>query len=183
MQMKMKKGAAVIPFSMIALNGQVIDLRSFAGSPVLLSFFRDTTCLFCNLRIHQMIKWLELNAHSNLKVIALFTSSKEEIQKFTGTQKPPFHIIPDPHLEMYQSYGIGKSIWGKFKALLRFRKMYQALSARVFSIRSLPKRNTLPADFLIGPDQKIYSSYYGKDLGDHISFLIIEEWLKSLELS
>jgi peroxiredoxin len=179
MQLQLEKGAASIPFSMIDLNGQVIDLRSFAGSPVLLSFFRDTTCLFCNLRIHQMIKWLDGNPYPDLKVIAFFTSSADEIKKYTGSQSPPFPIIPDPAYKIYNEYGIGTSIWGKLKALLRFRKMYQALSVGVFSIRSLPKRNTLPADFLIGPDQKIHSAYYGKDLGDHISFLTIEEWLNS----
>ncbi len=163
---------------MESLNGQLIDIAKYQGRPILLSFFRDTNCPFCNLRIHQMIRKMEQWKNSDLVVIGFFTSSREEIERFTGKQNPPFAIIPDPDLVMYDAYGLEKSFLGKLKSLFRFRKMIQAMMAGVFSIRSLPKRNTLPADFLIDENQIITHAYYGKDLADHVPFEEIEKWLR-----
>ncbi|MNU07978.1 hypothetical protein D3C72_2538270 [compost metagenome] len=38
--------------------------------------------------------------------------------------------------------------------------------------------NQLPADFLINPDLTIHQAFYGKHIGDHIDFAMIERFLK-----
>ena len=124
--MQLKKGSFVPPFKAKDLNGVAFDIESLKGLPVLLSFFRDTTCIFCNLRVHQMIKWLETNKTHNLQVIALYTSPEEEIKNYTGKQNPPFVTIPDPGLRIYHQYGLESSLKGKLIALLRFKKIIQS---------------------------------------------------------
>ena len=43
--------------------------------------------------------------------------------------------------------------------------------------------NLLPADFLLGPDLTIERAYYGRDIGDHLPFSEIEQFLATPTLA
>lgn len=155
-------------FSHKDLNEVHVSLRDFTGSKVLLSFFRDASCPFCNMRLRELILNYHQFKHENIHVLAVFHSSKEEILVYAGKQEAPFSILPDPTLNLYKIYGIETSTLGKFKTLISFPKIWKMMRSGFFNLESMASPNTLPADFLIGESGKIEMAYYGKDFGDHI---------------
>jgi len=106
-------------------------------------------------------------------VLVVFHSSTEEILEFAGKQKAPFPILPDPTFILYKVYDIESSLWGKLKTLGNFPKVLKMMFSGFFNLKSMNDPNTLPADFLIGEDQRLEMAYYGKDFGDHIPLRLL----------
>ncbi len=153
-----------------------ITLNDYRDNKILLSFFRGAACPFCNLRLNQLItKYPEFELRE-VKVIAVFAASKEEILAYGGQQNAPFTIIADPTLEMYKKYGVEKSSFGMLRTMLKPLKMLKVIFSGYFNMKSIKDRPIVPADFLIDKDKKIYSAYYGKDFGDHIPIQEVLEW-------
>lgn len=161
-------GKAAPQFIHSDLDGQSVFLDQFTGKKILLSFFRGAACPFCSLRVRELILNHEALVIQNIQVLAVFHSSKEEILEYSGKQNAPFPILPDPEFKLYKSYGIQSSILGKFKTMGNLPKVWSALNSGFFNLKSIGDPNTLPADFLIGEDQKIKLAYYGQDFGDHV---------------
>jgi hypothetical protein len=53
--MQIQAGAAAPLFQAEDMFGDPIDLRDYADTWLLLSFFRNAACAICNLRVHQLI--------------------------------------------------------------------------------------------------------------------------------
>lgn len=157
------------------LQGDAVALNQFFGKKVLLSFFRGAACPFCNLRVRELILNFESLQAKNIQVLAVFHSSVEEILEYAGKQNAPFPILPDPDFKLYKSYGIESSIIGKFKTMGNLPKVWSAMNSGFFNLKSMGDPYTMPADFLIGEDQKIKLAYYGKDFGDHVPLKLLLE--------
>lgn len=175
--MKLEKGKKAIDFRTKDIFDNPVDLESYKGNKILLTFYRGASCPFCNLRVHSIIKQMENFNVKGLKVLAFFMSDKEEILKYVGKQKAPFPIIADPQKKYYTLYGLEKSFIGKIKAMLRMKTMMEIFSNGFFNLNALKDDNTLPADFLINKNSEIELAYYGKDFGDHLDIEIINEWI------
>ncbi|MDF1881829.1 redoxin domain-containing protein [Sulfurimonas sp. MAG313] len=103
--------------------GNPFDLENFKGQKNMVLIFRFSTCpfsksplRFCNLRIYTLSKEYE---KLRIKIVAIFESSNENLNKHLSHYKPPFSIISDSEGQYYKSYGLSKSLFGVFKEILR----------------------------------------------------------------
>lgn len=179
--MKLKANQTAIHFICKDIDGKEISISNLKGKKVLLSFYRYSSCPFCNLRISHLIEKHEHYKSKGLVILSIFMSTKEDINKYVGKQKAPFSIISDPKKEIYRLYGVESSWFGLFKGFLSIKKMFDAIIKKgyfsalgdMFSNRI----NGIPADFLIDENSIIHCAYYGKDISDHIPFSEIEKFI------
>jgi len=171
-------------FSVQDIVGQTISLESLRGKPVILSFFRDAGCPFCNLRVFEYTKryaqWNELG----IEVVAVFSSEEEEVRRFIAKNPRPFKTIADPSLSLYKSYGLKSSLIGFIRGLLfRFPQVQEGVRRGAKADLKNPNANLLPADFLIGFDGRIVDLWYGSDVGDHIPMARLERFVYKVNLA
>ena len=126
---RVKPGEMLRDFTLTDLNGQPVSLRSFRGrSSVLLSFFRDASCPFCNLRLYELTRKQEDYRRQGMEIIAVFNSSPEVIQKYLGKRDRPFPLLADANKEIFKLYGV-ESSWGiLMKGMFNFSRMFSAFS-------------------------------------------------------
>ena len=177
--MKLKKGDKAIIFKTEDILGNIIDLESFRGKKIFLSFYRGASCPFCNLRVQKVIGQMDSFRKKNLSVINFFMSDKQEILNFAGKQNAPFPIIADPEEKYYKMYGLEKSFSGKMKSMFRIGAWIKIFANGFFSMNAMKDDNTLPGDFLINEDGTIELVYYGKDFGDHLDLKAIDNWINN----
>lgn len=177
---RLRPGDLAPELSAIDIYGRDISLRALRGKPILLSFHRFAKCPFCNLRIHQVIGRYPAYSSAGLAVIAIFESSLENVRNGVGAQEPPFSLIADSERQFYTIFGIERSALGLAKGLIN-RMSDARESIAMGLVKPIQRDGTifrLPADFLIAPDGKIHDAYYGNDIGDHLPFECIDEFLK-----
>lgn len=173
---QLKEGIIAPQFVSKDFKGNSIALEDFKGKKILLCFFRDASCPFCNLRMNELIKNASKLEKLDIQIVTFFASDAENIQKYAGTQYPPFPVIPDPNYENYRRYGVGISFKAKMKTLTKIKKVSRAVSSKHFNLYSFSTDNVVPADFMINKDFTINRAYYGKDFGDHIPLTEILNW-------
>lgn len=183
--MKLQAGDAAPSFEVAGIFGEHIDLRAYEGKPVLLSFLRNGGCALCNLRIHQLIqRYPELHAR-RLEILAVFESPVASIRQYvTSRQDVPFSLIADPTARLYGMYGVEVSEEKTKASVARAEtpEMQQTLQeAAAIGYKLFREEGSnfqrIPADFLIGPDQRIQVAFYSEFVGDHLSFTEIEDAL------
>lgn len=177
--MRLNAGTQAIGFSVSDYKNKPVQLTAYSGSKVLLSFFRDAYCPFCNLRVHQLINHFDEFDKHNLKVITFFAATQEDIYENAGQQNAPFPIISDPQLTWYRKYAVESSSMGLIRAMLKPAAMMKIMTSRFFNLKSVTKKPLIPADFLIDEDQIVARAHYGRDYGDHISIPEILSWAKT----
>lgn len=139
----------------------------------LLCFFRDAACPFCNSRIYQLTSEYQNLSALGLDIVAVFTSTPEQVKRFVAHQKRPFPVVADPTSTAHTKYGIERSFWRKLKGIVtRMPTLIKGL--RIVGLAGLNTTNLMPADFLIDEDGTIVEAYYGSDAGDHIPFERVE---------
>ena len=139
----------------------------------LLCFFRDAACPFCNFRIYELTSHHEGLARLGLDIVAVFTSSADDVKRFVARQPRPFKVVADPSSNAHKLYGIERSFWRKLKGMLtRVPTLIKGM--RIVGLAGLNTSNLMPADFLIDEQGRIVEAYYGDDAGDHIPFERIE---------
>jgi len=55
-----------------------IDLATYAGRTVLLSFFRNGACAICNLQVHKLIQHYPAYHAKGLEILAVFEVNQEK---------------------------------------------------------------------------------------------------------
>ncbi len=177
--MKLTPGTTAAEFNATDLHSKPISLEQYKGHKILLSFYRYAACPFCNLRVHHMIRQQPEWERKGLKSIAVFHSPKSSILKNVGKQNPTFPIIPDPQKKLYKLYGVEKSVLGLVAGVRRMGDFIESARKGFFKIAPENGMHSMPADFLIDENGVIVEAYYGKDLGDHLPFEQIENWLEN----
>jgi peroxiredoxin len=162
-----------------------LDLVDIYGKPVpigtgsrrtLLCFFRDAACPFCNFQIYQLTQRYPALSALGLDIVAVFTSTPEEVKRFVSRHPRPFPVVADPTSTAHTVYGIESSFWRKLKAMVtRVPTLIKGL--RLVGMAGLNTTNLMPADFLIDEDGNVAEAYYGNDAGDHIPFARVESFL------
>ncbi|MFQ5448145.1 MAG: redoxin domain-containing protein [Saprospiraceae bacterium] len=175
--MKIKPGKIAPPFTTLDLQGCEVDLESYRGRKVMLSFYRYAACPFCNLRINNLIKQHAAWQEKGLEMLAVFQSPKEKMMKYVGRQEAPFPIIADPKRALYRLYGLETSWWGLMKGLMRLSELRETLRKGFLKLDIDGRMAMLPADFLINEDMEVVLAYYGRDIGDHLPVETIEQWI------
>ncbi|VAX00161.1 hypothetical protein MNBD_GAMMA22-1162 [hydrothermal vent metagenome] len=141
------------------------------GKPILLTFFRHAGCPMCNLRMRELILVNDKMANYNLKILTIFESPTKSIKRDVGRQNPPFSIIPDPERKLYKLFGVTISWVGFVKIFaVRPKHVFEAIFKNGFIPKFGEATPMMPADFLIDNDGIIRVAYYGRDIGDHLSF-------------
>ena len=173
---KLKRNDQVIDFSSKDYQGHTINLVDYKGKKILLSFFRNASCPFCNLRVKQLINKHAEFLKNGIQIIVFFAAVKEDIYRYAGNQNVPFPIIPDPNLEIYKKYGIKQSSAGMIKKMLKPLKMMKVMTSGFFNLKSIKEKPLIPADFLIDEKQSVYRAFYGNDFGDHLPIAEVLNW-------
>jgi peroxiredoxin Q/BCP len=173
---KIKLGQIAPNFEVEDIHGEKYTLESLRGKNILLSFFRDATCPFCNLRVYELTRrYPELNK-KGLVMLAFFSSPKDRIAHYVGKKQRPFPLIADPDKQIYELYNVRSSFMGMVASMItRMPTMMRALMLG-FKPRMAGAVTQMPADFLISPDLKVKGIYYGKDAADHIPVRILENF-------
>lgn len=175
--MKLKAGDNIIPFDVHDIYGNPISTSDYKGEKLMIAFFRYAECLFCNLRIHQLMENSLEFEEKGLKLIAIFQSPVEDINKNLGAANPLFTVISDPKRELYKHYGIEYSLFGLLKSYFRWIKVLQAFSRGHYIKRGVGSAKIIPADFLINPDGTIHTAFYGNDVSEHLPIKKIKAFL------
>jgi len=103
-----------------------------------------------------------------LEIVAFFESSPTQTRRYLDRLRPPFPLVADLGRRAYTRYGLEASWLGTVRGTLR-RSVYREPRRRgLGDWRLLPglqalegAKCRLPADFLIGPDQRIRTAHYG----------------------
>ena len=169
-------------FTHFDLNNVIFKLSKPRKKLLLLAFFRYASCPLCNLRVHELIK----NQHAlkdDLDIIAVFQSPPNKIKQYVGKQAIPFHVLPDPEKKLYQLYGVESSWPGFGKAwTIKISQVFDAVLKHKYLPGTVEGEiNRIPADFIIGTDNKIIKAYYGNDIGDYLPLVDIFSLIKQHE--
>lgn len=175
--MRLKAPCQGIDFRTTDIYGNHFQLSDHIGKRIMLSFFRDAGCPFCNFRVyeltHNYTQWKE----QNLEIIAVFSDTAEKVRRYVANHPRPFTMLADPHLEIYNQYGIEHSASALLKALLF--KMPRIV--RGFAKGARPSNNPhlriVPADFLFLEDGRVSQVWYGRDTSDHIPIKDVQAFI------
>jgi len=157
-----------IDFDAKDIYGEPINLSQLQGKKVMLSFFRDAACPFCNLRIYELTNQYKMWKDKNLEIIAVFSSSSEEVKRFVAKHPRPFRMVSDPDLAIYTKYGVEHSSMALVKALLfKLPRIIKGMF-KGGRPRNNPNVKLVPADFLFDTDGQVKHTWYGRDTSDHM---------------
>lgn len=175
--MTLKHGQQAPHFAVKDVFGTEIDLSGYAGRKTMVSFYRFSSCPFCNLRIQRILAEQPNFEEKGLRMISFWQSTGVSILEHVGAQHPPFPMISDPDKHIYRLYEVGQSWLGALKVIKSPGLIAGALK-RGFNPSTVDgDMNQLPADFLLNPDLTIHQAYYGEHIGDHIGFADIDRFL------
>ena len=151
-----------------ALDGTMVRVPA-ERSWLLISFLRYASCPMCNLRVHELtLRTAELGSHG-ITWVAVFHSPRRRLERHLRGDALR-HTIADPHRDLYERYGVGRSWWGLLLSMLIPSFYWRFLRATALGYiggaidHSL---HTMPADFLVSPDGRIRLAHYGRHIGDH----------------
>ncbi len=159
------------------ITGIKFDLESLSGKPYMLTFYRFTSCPFCNLRVNNLVKrFNELD--KDFTPVAIFKADLEELTRHTEKHLATFPVLADPHGRYYKKFGIEESVKGFFTGMIM---RLPTLLKSIFIKGYLPNLFTggltiMPADFLVDREGIIQVAYYGNDEGDHLDFETIKKF-------
>jgi len=159
-------------------NGQLFDLEKLKGKKVWLAFFRYASCPLCNLRVSEMIMRFDKLKSSGLEIVAVFQSSQEGIAEYVGKQNPPFPLIGNSDESFYRLYGLENGASALLSPALLV-KLAKATAKGFLPGKMEGTLTRIPGDFLVDEQGRIADVYYGKNIGDHIDFKRVEDFLKS----
>ncbi|NBC82884.1 MAG: redoxin domain-containing protein [Bacteroidetes bacterium] len=174
--MKLQPGITAPDFVAKDIEGNEIKLSDFSGNRIILSFYRNVNCPFCNRRVHQIMGHNVRLQNAGVQLVFLFESPNEKLKSSVFHQGiSPWPLIGDPDRKIYNAYGVEKS------TLKMMRTMFQSSLGQAkkdTAELNLPedkdaKMNLIPADFFIDENFNIVKAHYGKHLDDHID---IEEF-------
>ena len=160
---------------MVDIYGKPVEIGT-GQNRTLLCFFRDAACPFCNFRVYELTHHYPGLHALGLDIVAVFTSTPEEVKRFVARKPRPFRVVADPTSSAHEAYGIERSFWRKLKAIVtRVPTLLKGL--RIVGVAGLRTNNLLPADFLIDEHGNIAEAWYGSDAGDRIPFERVELFL------
>ena len=166
---KLEIGAPAPKISLPAIDGTTFDMSSAKGKRVIFTFFRFSSCPFCNMRIDELTKrWGEFA--EDTVMVGVFDAGIAELTKRMGKRGVPFTIVADETYQHFKENGVEKSflrfMWGAMRSPLTM--MRATMRGYVPMTLSVSKMSTLPVDILVNEDGKIVEAHYCKDTVDHL---------------
>lgn len=178
--MKLQINSIAPDFSTTDIYGKEIQLNQLKGKKVLLSFFRNVACPFCNLRVHQLNKLAPELKENGLEMVFVFETPKKFILISSLHSKLQATVISDAEKSLYKLYHIEHStlklIGSMFKTGFK-AQMEMAKSLDLDKFEDEKKVSTIiPADFLIDENGQIAQLHYGNAVNDHIEMAAIKKF-------
>jgi peroxiredoxin len=170
--MKLQIGNTAPNFSATDINGELVNLSDYRGKKIILSFYRNVSCPFCNRRVHQIMGNNLRFQKAGAQLIFLFESSNIKLKSSTFHRGiSPWPMIGDPEQRIYTMYGVEFSTLKMMKSMLVTNVWQAKKDTRALN---LPKdkdasMSLIPADFFIDENFKIVKAHYGTHLDDHVS--------------
>jgi peroxiredoxin Q/BCP len=169
--MKLKEGQFAPDFTVTDIYGREIQLSEFKGTKIILGFYRNVSCPFCNRRVHQIMGNNVRLKQKNVQMIFFFESSNQKLSASVFHKGiSPWPLIGDPEKQIYKLYGVEESVAKTLKT-----SFYSSLSIAKKYARELnlpedkkASKTLIPADFFIDENQKIVKVHYGNHLDDHV---------------
>jgi peroxiredoxin len=170
--MKLQTGTIAPSFVASDIYGNEVKLSDYKGKKIILSFYRNVSCPFCNRRVHQIMGNNIKLKNAGIQMILMFESSNEKLLSSVLHQGiSPWPLIGDPGKKVYGTYGVEQSTLKMMKTMFvanvgQAKKDTKDLNLPEDKDASM---NLIPADFFIDENFKIVKAHYGKHLDDHIS--------------
>ena len=166
---RLKKGDPAPDITLPAIDGSTFELSSMKGRRVILTFFRFSSCPFCNIRINRIMKrWDEFP--DDAVMVGVFDAEVSDLAKRMAKHKPKFTIVADESYETFLENGVSKSVAGLMLAPLRapLTTLEAMLRGYVPMTMSMSKLSTMPVDVLIDEEGKVVEAHYCRDTVDHL---------------
>jgi len=178
--MKITEGNSAIDFTAEDIYGKEIKLSDFKGRKIVLSFLRNVSCPFCNVRVHRLMGNSVKFLRSGIQMILIFESSADKLRSSVLHQGiSPIPVIGDPEKVFYKKYGVENSIVKMMKTFFQADIKGTMNTAKTLDTPKEKDKDgsmtLIPADFFIDENFKIVKAHYGKNLEDHVD---IEELKK-----
>ncbi len=175
--MRLKPPCQGIDFRIKDIYGKPFQLSDLIGKRVMLCFFRDAACPFCNLRIYELTHKYTSWKKQGLEIVTVFSSTSAEVRKHVANHPRPFRMISDPDLIIYNRYGIEHSSRALLKAVLfSLPRVIQGITKG-----GRPSWNRypriVPADFLLDEDGCITQLWYARHTSDHIPLSNVQKFI------
>ncbi|RAH16318.1 MAG: hypothetical protein CMB56_000875 [Methanobacteriota archaeon] len=166
---RLTTGADAPDIVLPAIDGSTFNMSDYKGKRVILTFFRFSTCPFCNIRINRIIKkWNEFP--EDTVMVGVFHAKIGELTKRMNKHNPPFTIVADETYEFFRKNSVMKSflrfMWGAVRSPITF--MQATLKGYFPMTMSLSKLSIIPVDILIDENGKVFEAHYCKDTVDHL---------------
>ncbi len=175
--MRLTPPAQADQFDVVDIYGEPIRLKDYTGRKVMLCFFRDAACPFCNFRVYELTHRYKSWQTKGIEVIAVFSSTNEEVREHVARYPRPFRMIADPNLVIYNQYRVEKSASALWKAV--FFQLPRIIRGIKKGGRPKPNPHVtlVPADFLIDEKGRIQDCWYGQNTSDHIPLERVDNFI------
>ena len=96
---KLKTGDLAPSMVLPSIDGTTFDMSLMKGKRVIFTFFRFSSCPFCNIRIDRLMKrWEEFP--EGTVMVGVFDAKIEELTRRLGKRNIPFTIVADETLSL-----------------------------------------------------------------------------------
>ncbi len=169
--MKLIEGMMAKDFATVDVYGREVKLSDYKGKKIILGFYRNVSCPFCNRRIHRMMSYQSALQKKDVQLVFMFESNPEKLKaSVLHNAISPWPLISDHEKIIYKQYGVEQSFIKQVKTLLygNLSEAKKELSGYAFPEDKDATLNLIPADFFINENFFIEKAHYGAHIDDHI---------------
>lgn len=162
------------------------NLKHYRGKKLLLSFFRNVACPFCNLRVHQLKKLAADFQRNGLSMAFFFESSQKHILLSSlHSSLSPIIILSDSKKDFYKLYQVESSAMKVMSSMFKPNFMKNMNESKSLGLDKFEDdksmSSVIPADFLIDETGVIRFLHYGTAINDHMPIELIKKFVDSNE--
>ncbi|MCU0439964.1 MAG: redoxin domain-containing protein [Raineya sp.] len=185
--MKLQENSTAPAFETQDIYGHSFNLSDYQGKRILLSFFRNVACPFCNLRVHQLKKLAPELKEEGLEMVFVFETPKKHIlMSSLHSTLQPISIISDSEKLFYKLYHIETSMIKFIGSIFKSGFQAQMKMAKELGLDKIEdeKKNSsiIPADFLIDEKGVIQKVHYGNAVNDHMPIDTIRQFASDSQI-
>ena len=166
---RLKIGDPAPNISLPAIDGSTFEMASMKGKSVIFTFFRFSSCPFCNIRINNIMKrWDEFP--DDTVMVGVFDAELSDLAKKMTKHNLKFTVVADESYQHFLAHGVEKSILRVLLAPIRapITTFSAILKGYIPTTLSLSKMSTLPVDVLIDEEGTVIEAHYCRDTVDHL---------------
>ena len=168
--MNISKGSKAPDFSYVTVKGTgQLAQKIQEAEKTILVFSRYLGCPLCQLNLLSYCEEYARIQQKNAQILLVLQSSLETLQNQTLVKEPPFDIISDPNMELYQLFHVpaAKNMLSMLALNGKLLKKAFALSRRKLKHGAYEgNEQQLPALFILGKDRTVLHAHYASSISD-----------------